>query len=235
MIYASREITKGDARPGGYVATGGDGGLVGNMTGDVMLAYTPNRKHTFTSDVRLTQLPGSTIGVKRVDGKLINVPVQIKDTEGFLLPTAIPNVTIVKGARWSALDNSENPDSEVDILARLEKDITSEPLSGMVAEGTQGGSFVRPADAALKLVVLHGIPVVKTNRGNTTGYLKASDDNLMIEGQNLTSTKARLLLMASMMKFGSLPPAADPRNPTSAETAAIKEKLKLYQAVFDTH
>ena len=56
-----------------------------------------------------------------------------------------------------------------------------------------------------------------------------------IGGSNLTATKARLLLMACLMKFGSLPPAADPDHPTSAEAAAIGEKVALYQAVFDTH
>jgi len=235
MIYASREVTKGDARPGGYVATGGDGGLVGNMVGAPVISYIPNRKHTSTSEVRTTQLPASTVGVKRVDGKLTTVTVPIKNSAGELLPGAIPNVTLVKGARWSALDNSENTVTEVDVLARLEADLASEPLSGMVAEGTHGGSFVRPAEAALKLVVLHGIPVVKVNRGGTTGYIRPSEENLMIEGMNLTATKARLLLMACLMKFGALPPAADPAKPTPAELTAIKEKLKLYQAVFSTH
>ena len=235
MIYASREIAKGDARPGGYVATGGDGGLVGNMVGAPVISYVPNRKHTSTSEVRVTLLPLSTVGVKRVGGKLVTVPVAIKNAAGELLPTAIPNVTLVKGARWSALDNSDSPEGEVDILARLEADLANEPLSGMIAEGTQGGSFVRPAEAALKLVVLHGLPVVKVNRGGTTGYVRPIADNCMIEGQNLTATKARLLLMACLMKFGSLPPAADPAKPTAAEISAIKEKLKLYQAVFNTH
>jgi hypothetical protein len=41
--------------------------------------------------------------------------------------------------------------------------------------------------------------------------------------------------MACLLKFGALPPAKNPAQPTAAETAAIKEKLKLYQAVFDTH
>jgi L-asparaginase len=235
LIYASREVAKGDARPGGYVATGGDGGLVGNMVGAPVISYVPNRKHTHTSDVRVTQLPASVNGVKRVDGRLVSVPVTIKNAAGELVPGAIPNVTLVKGARWSALDNSDNPEGEVDILARLEADLKNEPLSGMIAEGTHGGSFVRGADAALKLVVLHGIPVVKVNRGGTTGYIRPSEDNLMIEGANLTAPKARLLLMACLMKFGTLPPAADPAKPTDAETKAIKEKLKLFQAVFNTH
>jgi hypothetical protein len=37
------------------------------------------------------------------------------------------------------------------------------------------------------------------------------------------------------MKFGSLPIAADPDQPTKAEIAGVKEKLAAYQAVFDTH
>jgi hypothetical protein len=41
--------------------------------------------------------------------------------------------------------------------------------------------------------------------------------------------------MACLMKFGSLPPAADPDRPTAAETAAVREKVAEYQRVFDTH
>jgi L-asparaginase len=51
----------------------------------------------------------------------------------------------------------------------------------------------------------------------------------------LTATKARLLLMACLMKLGALPPAADPDNPTSVESAAVGEKVAEYQAVFNAH
>jgi hypothetical protein len=37
------------------------------------------------------------------------------------------------------------------------------------------------------------------------------------------------------MKLGSLPPAADPAQPTAAETEATKTKLKEFQEIFDTH
>jgi hypothetical protein len=58
---------------------------------------------------------------------------------------------------------------------------------------------------------------------------------LAIAGSNLTATKARLLLMACLLKFGSLPPAANPAHPTAAEQEAIQARLREYQAVFDTH
>jgi hypothetical protein len=41
--------------------------------------------------------------------------------------------------------------------------------------------------------------------------------------------------MACLMKFGCLPPAADPAKPSAAEADATKAKLKEYQAIFDTH
>jgi L-asparaginase len=41
--------------------------------------------------------------------------------------------------------------------------------------------------------------------------------------------------MACLMKFGALPPAADPDNPTSAESAAVCQKVAAYQAIFNTH
>jgi hypothetical protein len=41
--------------------------------------------------------------------------------------------------------------------------------------------------------------------------------------------------MACLMRFGSLPPAADPSSPTVAERRAIRDKVAMYQDVFDTH
>jgi hypothetical protein len=56
-----------------------------------------------------------------------------------------------------------------------------------------------------------------------------------IAGGDLTATKARLLLMASLMKLGSLPPAADPLGPIREEQAATRTALDRFQAIFDTH
>jgi hypothetical protein len=77
--------------------------------------------------------------------------------------------------------------------------------------------------------------VVKVGRGNAGGFVDATRDPLAIAGSNLTATKARLLLMACLMKFGCLPPATDPQKPTAAETDATKVKLQQYQEIFNTH
>ena len=78
-----------------------------------------------------------------------------------------------------------------------------------------------------------GMPVARVGRGNSAGFTAPRDR--LIGGGNLTATKARLLLMACLMKFGSRPPAADPDNPTEPELAAIRSTVAAYQAVFDTH
>lgn len=234
LIYSSREVTKGDARPGGYIPTGGLGGYLGN-TAPMEIGFIPNKKHTSTSEVRFTQIPVKVTGAKRAGGKLSAVDVPLKNAAGDLLPNSIPHVVITKGSRWSTPDASRDAEQATDVLAQLEKALASEPLAGFVAEGNQGGSFVPGYDAAFTLAAASGLPVVKVSRGNPAGFIRANDNNLFVEGSNLSATKARLLLMACLMRYGALPPAADPAKPTPAETAAIKEKLKLFQAVFDTH
>jgi len=51
----------------------------------------------------------------------------------------------------------------------------------------------------------------------------------------IKATEARMLLMACLLRFGALPPAADPSRPTSTEVAAVEAALRPYQEVFDTH
>jgi hypothetical protein len=75
--------------------------------------------------------------------------------------------------------------------------------------------------------------VVRVGRGAPEGF--ADGTPIFISGSNLSATKARLLLMACLMKFGSLPPARDPDNPTARELAAIEAAVQRYQRVFDTH
>ncbi len=77
------------------------------------------------------------------------------------------------------------------------------------------------------------MPVVRVGRGNNEGF--AAGAGAFIGGGNLTATKARLLLIACLMKFGALSPAADPERPTAAETDAIMSGIAAYQEIFDTH
>lgn len=238
QIFTAREIQKADARPGGYVATGGHGGIVGTMgqPGPPALTFRPVKRHTNTSAVNLTRLAECVEGTWRVDGRIARVSVRIKDTQGALLATAIPKVTIVKHARYLPEDASGDPAAEVDILARLEKNLREAPLAGFVAEGSAPfASMSNAVEAALKRATLSGMPVVKVGRGNAEGVVDHARVPLAIAGSNLTATKARLLLMACLLRFGSLPPAVNPEYPTRAELEAVQAKLAMYQSVFDTH
>jgi len=233
QIFTSRDVQKADARPGGYLATGGHGGIIGRMghPGAPQFSFKPIKRHTHNSAVNRTVLPsevqGSTIGT---------VVVPVKNAAGDLLTAAIPKVTIVKHARYLSEDTSGDASSEVDILARIENNLRRAPLAGFVAEGSAPfGAMSNSVDAALKRATFSGMPVVKVGRGNAGGFVDATRDPLAIAGSNLTATKARLLLMACLLKFGCLPPALDPAKPSPAESDAIKAKLKLYQAIFDTH
>ena len=79
-----------------------------------------------------------------------------------------------------------------------------------------------------------GMPVVLVGRGNAEGFVPPPAAPF-IGGRNLTATKARLLLMACLMKLGSVPAAADPDRPTASEVDAAHQKIRKYQEVFDTH
>ena len=79
------------------------------------------------------------------------------------------------------------------------------------------------------------MPVVRVGRSDPGGRVDTDPTDLTIEGSNLDTNKARLLLMAAMMKLGRLPKALDPRNPTPGELEAVIAKVTEYQEIFETH
>jgi hypothetical protein len=237
QIFAARDVQKGDARPGGYVATGGHGGIIGSVghDGPPTLTYLPTRKHTHLSDVNVARLPRATMGVLRRDGRLVAVEVPIKAADDQLHESAIPKVTIVKDGHFTDDGYAVNPDAEVDLIAAVDYRLQTAPLAGFVVEGSSPyGRMMSESRQQILLRAIHcGMPVVRVGRGNNDGFAPPADR--WLGGRNLTATKARMLLLACLMKFGSLPVAADPLHPTEAEIAAVRDKLAAYQAIFDSH
>src|SRR6266851_2391307 len=237
-VFAARAVQKADARPGGYVATGGHGGILGaaGHDGAPILHYLPTARHTWRSEVNLTRLPSAVTGVRQKGSRIETVPVAIKGPDGGLLGSAIPKVAITKDASYWDDDSTTDLEAEVDLIALIGHMLKSAPLAGFVVEGlTPYGRNVSNARHRLMLRAIHsGLPVVRVGRGNTEGFVPLHAPSF-IGGSHLTATKARLLLMACLMKFGSMPPAADPDHPTAAETAAVRKKVAEYQGVFDTH
>ncbi|MGY2128543.1 asparaginase domain-containing protein [Blastococcus sp. SYSU DS0617] len=242
MVFAAREVTKTDARPGNYEAAGGHGGVVADIGGfgPPQVTFVSTRRHTFCSDVRLSVLPSAVFGVSgSLAGGIRAVEVPVKDGDGALLPNAMPVVTITKYSRYtphptSAADDPD-PSGEVEVLARIGANLASAPLAGFVEEGMSPYGISNPTtDAALSAAIFSGMPVVRVGRGNTGG-MAYKYSSLFVTGNNLTATKARILLMAALLKFGALPPAADPFHPTADERAATEKAVAAYQEVFDTH
>jgi L-asparaginase len=237
-VFAARAVQKVDARPGGYVATGGHGGILGaaGHDGPPLLHYLPTARHTWRSEVNVTCLPSEVMGVRQAGSRIEPVGVAIKGPDGKLLDAAIPKVAITKDANYWDDDSTTDLEAEVDLIALIGHMLKSALLAGFVVEGlTPYGRNVSNARHRLMLRAVHsGLPVVRVGRGNTEGFVPLHDPSF-IGGSNLTATKARLLLMACLMKFGSLPPASDPDHPTSAESAAVCKKVAEYQAVFNTH
>lgn len=243
-IYAAREFKKRAGRPGGYVATGGHGGILGSVgRPPVTIWFKPVYKHTSSSDVNLTSIPREVEFANNVgDRKLTKVT--IKNPDGSLRWEVIPRVHMVKYGAYMEEDERHNPDDEVDILARVEKGLAEQDSTdeaapnfhGFVLEGASlaatgtGGQM-----AALAIAAFSGMPVVRVNRSDPGGRVPSVPTDLTIEGSNLDANKARLLLMAAMLKLGRLPRAKDPRHPTSGERQAVIAKIAQFQEVFETH
>jgi L-asparaginase len=235
--FAAREVAKVDARPGGFVATGGHGGILGGIDhiGRPKLLYVPAYKHTYLSEVNTARLPEKVPAVRAGRHGLETIEISVKGKEGEILPEAIPSVSIVKDGSYVEEDFGSDPSLEHDLAYLLDHKLRLGRLAGFVTEGQvpYGSMTSAVRQKLMEKAVLSGLPVVRVGRGSPEGFAEPS--SLFIAGSNLTAIKARLLLMACLMKFGSLPPATDPDNPAPREKQAIEEAVAAYQHVFDTH
>src|SRR5579862_156820 len=237
QVFAAREVAKVDARPGGYRATGGHGGILGgvNHVGKAVLLYVPAYKHTYLSEVNLTRLPTKTKAVRAGASGIESFDIAIKNAQGELLPEAIPSVSIVKEGGYFTEEFGGDPAEESDLIALIDRKLKLNRLGGFVIEGQvpYGSMTSALRQRVLERAIYSGFPIVRVGRGAPEGFAEGTE--IWLAGSNLTGTKARLLMMACLMRFGALPPAKDPANPTAAEKKAIAELVAQYQRVFDTH
>jgi L-asparaginase len=237
QFFAAREVTKVDARAGGYIASGGHGGILGQFThaNVISLMYLPAYKHTHLSEVNVTRLPERVAAVRLGAAGLERFDLALKDKSGQLLENAIPSVAIVKDGTYCGEDFGDDPALEEDLDYLVKHKLRTGRLVGFIAEGiTPYGKL--PSEVRMVILeraIFSGVPVVRVGRGNPEGF---SDlDPIFISGSNLNAIKARLLLMAALMRLGSLPKASDPANPNAAEIAATRKAVATYQEIFNTH
>jgi hypothetical protein len=203
--------------------------------GTAVLHYVPALKHTYLSDVNLSRIPSSVLVARTTGGRIERTEVKIKEANGDLLENAIPSVAIVKDGGFYAEDYFDDPSVTADLIALVARKLDTGRPAGFIIEGTTpyGKMTSSIRQAVLQKAIYSGLPVARVGRGSPEGF--ADPHDYFIAGSNLTSTKARMLLMACLLKLGSLPPAEDPENPTAEELAAIRKAVAAYQAIFDTH
>ncbi|MBB96391.1 MAG: asparaginase [Rhodobacteraceae bacterium] len=237
QMFAAREVQKVDARPGGYVATGGHGGIIGQLThhGVPYVTYLPAYKYCATSDLTLAKLPDVVKAAQMDDSGAVSVIDCPVKEGGKLLASAIPSVAIIKDGGYGAEEFGDDEAGEAELAFTIRHKMSLGRPAGFIIEGLvpYGMATSELRMKMLRRAIYCGAPVVKTGRAAMEGF--ADVDGLTIAGLNLTATKARLLLMACLLKLGSLPVAADPANPTEAEKAATAGAVAAFQALFDTH
>ena len=239
LVFTAREVAKTDARPGGYVAAGGHGGVVADLGAHwaPQLTFVPNRLHTHTSALRLPLLPGTVRGVRGRLGAGRTIQVRTKDEGGLLRPETMPVVRLEGFGHFidTGAPGIGPVPPDVELIDRIEQLLAASELPGLVVEGLAPYGSTDPArDAALRAAVFGGVAVVRTGRGHPGG-MTYRGDRWSIAGNNLTATKARILLRAALLRLGALPVAADPFAPTLREEADTAAALAAYQNIFDTH
>jgi hypothetical protein len=236
LITAAREAIKQAPRPGGFGTLGGSGGVIGTTAGP-KLSFLPLNRHGRSSEVRFSRLPATVNGTRHdAAGATTVVPVAVKDASGQLRGEAIPAVEILDFNSWMTANPPGTPDPVDSRVAQaVARCLGESPLAGLVVEAPTAGHLDRNDANAVDAAVLSGVVAVKVSHGTPGTSMGRVDENLIIEGSNLNSHKARVLLIACLLRFGAPPPAKDPRHPTEHEKAAVRDHLAKIQAVFDTH
>ena len=235
-ITAAREAVKEYAGPGGFGTLGGHGGIIGSAT-NRKLTFLPTTRHGRNSEVRYSRIPAVVPGVHRTPaGAIRRVAVKVKDAAGRLRGSAIPAVELADFNAWMTANPPGTADPVVPrIEAAIDRCLGESPLCGLIAEAPTGGHFDHLDEIVINRAALSGFVVVKVYRGTPRMFVGGNAGSLYLAGSNLNANKARVLLMACLLRFGCPPPAADPAHPTRAELAAVKAHLVQFQKVFDTH
>ena len=163
QLFAAREVAKVDARPGGYVAAGGHGGIIGNIshTGRIALTYLPVFKHTYLSELKITTLPSAVKAAKKGPHGIEMVDVAVKDVKGRLLADAIPVVTDLNRRQLFRNGLWARTAPEHDLIASIEHKLSLGMLTGFVIQGLVPYGWT-PSQARNKLMLkaaFSGIPV----------------------------------------------------------------------------
>jgi hypothetical protein len=201
----------------------------------VEIGHVGTRRHTWTSQLSLRKMPTRS---RFAAGPLAHpalVERDVLDADNRLLPGMVPTVVIEKYVGFSGDAASRHRVEQKNLTDDIEAHLAAGRPLGYVLEGNSPYGEVEPwREAVLRRAAFAGVPVVKCGRGTSGGFVPYGTPPF-ISGSNLSSTKARILLMAVLLSLGSLPTAADPALPTDDEIRATDAAVRRYQDVFDQH
>ncbi|MER7282996.1 asparaginase domain-containing protein [Dactylosporangium sp. NPDC000244] len=229
VVRTARGAYKVAGRPGGYAG----GGPVATCTTrwPIRLEYRPLRRHTRDSAVRISALPRE---VRALDGAGGSRPVRVTDSSGRLDPEVLPVVDIVVYGRYGIAGGACGC-ADLGVKDAVSHNVERHGLAGFVLEGiAPNGWASRAVESSLSAAVYSGFPVVWCGRGRPEDPVGRTPAPF-VAGSNLGATKARMLLLACLLKFGAAPAAEDPNRPTAAEQRATAAYVRSLQEVFDTH
>lgn len=144
--------------------------------------------------------------------------------------SAAPRVTVVEDAPWSPDDASRDGAAELNVLLHLAQLQHDEPKVGLVGIGDRRGIFQEGTQRGLEFAVRQGVPVVRLARGVPT--CSPHENDLFINGGQLSPAAAAKLLAECLERYGALPKSRSPATLTARETQSLRAKLRLYQAEF---
>jgi hypothetical protein len=138
-------------------------------------------------------------------------------------------VALIEDAQWSPDDAPRDGAAELGVLLQVAQLQKSHPVVGVVGVGDRRGVFQDGTRRGLEFAVRQGIPVVRLARG--VRFCPPSDEDVFIDGGILSPNEAVEVLRECLGRYGALP-TSDASQPSIRIAAELREKLRLYQAVF---
>ena len=141
-------------------------------------------------------------------------------------PVAAPGVAIIHTQGGAPGDAVREGAAEMLVLMQIARLQHEAGETGLVAVGDRRGLFPAGAEEALRVAVLHGVPVVKLATG---GRVLPAPHGLFLDGGSLSEADAAAVLGRCLKRYGAWPVAPKESGAVSSE---LHERLNLFQREF---
>lgn len=165
--------------------------MVGTIGPPVTICSRPVVAHTYLSVVNMTRLPNAVPGVTRAGKAIEIVDVAVKDRDGYLMGSAIPNVTMVKYNRYVKGNRSERPKKKWRCWRESTAICIAIVWPASLSKASSELATFRNRWKTIDIAAMSDMPVVPATRGDEAAIVPPNPSNLTIEGSDLTAATAR--------------------------------------------